>query len=88
MTSLPFRQPPQNQGVSAVTHTDSTENRARSGVISVQAVFAANRANANDAAQDISAPPAESGGGNDGHVIVSTVQDSHGHDGVDFPSIY
>ncbi len=75
MTSVPARQHPQNQGDAADAYTDSAENGARSGAIAVQAVLAAaaNQANANDAAQDISAPPAESGGGNDGRTVVTPV---------------
>jgi hypothetical protein len=49
MTSLPARQPPQNQVDAAGAHTDSAENGARSGAIAVPAVLAANLANADDA---------------------------------------
>jgi hypothetical protein len=88
MTSVPAWQPPQNQDDAAATGTDSAENGARSGAIAVQAVLAANRADSNDAMQYISMPHAESGVGNDGRAIVSPVQDSQDHDGVDFPSKY
>jgi hypothetical protein len=88
MTSIPARQPAQNQGDAASAHTDSAECRARSGAIAVPAVLAANQANANDAAQDISAPPSESGSSNDGCAVVSRVQDSQGCDRIDFSSIY
>jgi hypothetical protein len=76
MTFVPARQPPQNQDEAAATGTDSAENGARSGAIAVQAVLVANRADADDAAQDISAPPTESGSGNDDCAVVSPVQDS------------
>ncbi len=88
MTSAPARQPPQNQVDPAGARTDSIESGARSGAITVSTVLAANRANANDVTQDISALPAESGGSNDDCVIVSPVQDSQGHDRIDFPTIY
>jgi hypothetical protein len=65
MTSVPARQPPQDQGDAAAAGTDTTEDGARSGVIVIQAVIAANQANANDAAQYMSALLAEHGGGND-----------------------
>jgi hypothetical protein len=74
MTSVPARQPPQNQGDAAGACTDSAESGARSGAIAVQAVLAANQVDANDAMQYISAPPAESGGGNDGHDVAPHVQ--------------
>ncbi len=86
--SIPARQPPQNQGDAANVGTDSAENGAKSGAIAVQAVLAANRADTDDAAQDILALPAESGGGKDGRAVVSLVQDSQDHDGVDFHSIF
>jgi hypothetical protein len=76
MMSVPARQPPQDHGDAGAAGIDTTENGARSGAIAVQAVIAANRADADDAAQYISAPPAESGGGNDGCAVVSPVQDS------------
>jgi hypothetical protein len=53
MMSVPTRQPPQNQGDAAGACTDSAENEARSGAITVQAVLAANQADADDAGQDI-----------------------------------
>ncbi len=68
--------------------TDSAENGARSGVVAVQAILAANQAYTDDAVQDISVPPAESSSGNDGRAVGSPVQDFKGHDRVDFPSIY
>ncbi len=74
MTSVPVRQPPQNQGDAASARTDSAESGARSGSIAVQAVLTANQADTNDAAQYISVPPAESGGGSDGHDVASPVQ--------------
>jgi hypothetical protein len=80
MTSVPARQPPQDQGDAATTGTDSTENGARSVAIAVQAFLAANQANADDATKYISAPPSESGGGNDGCAVISPVQDSQDHD--------
>ncbi len=74
MTSVPARQPPQNQDDAAGAHTDSAESEAGSGSIAVQAVLATNWADANDATQYISVPPEESGGGNDGHAVASPVQ--------------
>ena len=53
MTSVPARQPPQNQGDAAGACTDSIESGAGSGSIAVQAALAADQANADDAAQDI-----------------------------------
>jgi hypothetical protein len=88
MTSIPARQPPQNQGDAAGARTDSAENGARSGAITVQAVLAADQVDDDDAGQDISAPPAESGGGSDGCAMVTPVQDSQDCDGFNFPSIY
>jgi hypothetical protein len=76
MTSGPARQPPQNQGDESGACTDSAENGARSGAIAVQAVVAAIQADANDAALNISAPPAENGGSNDGLAVISPVQGS------------
>ncbi len=76
MMSVPAWQPPQNQGDAAGAHTNSAENGARRGAIAVQAVLASIQANANDAAQDISAPPAEIGGGYDGLAVISPVQGS------------
>jgi hypothetical protein len=87
MTTLPARQPPQDQG-GAATGTDTTENGARSSAIAVQDVIAANRADADDAVHYISAPSAESGSGNDGRAVVSPVQDCQDHDGVNCSSIY
>jgi hypothetical protein len=86
MMSVPARQPPQNQCDAAAAGSDSAKSGAGNGAIAVQVILAINRANADDAAHDISAPPAESGSGNDGCAVVSPVQDSQGHDGVDFPS--
>jgi hypothetical protein len=74
MTSVPARHPPQNHGDAAVAHTFSTESGAGSGSIAVHAILAANQADTNDATQFISASPAESGGGNDGHAVASLVQ--------------
>jgi hypothetical protein len=74
MMSVPARQPPQNQGDAAGACTYSAESGAGSGSIAVQAVLATNKADANDAAQYISVPAAESGGGNDGHAVASPVQ--------------
>jgi hypothetical protein len=68
----------------ASAHTDSAESGARSGAIAVPTVLAANRADADDATQDISAPPAESVSGHDGCAVVSPVQDFQGHGGIDF----
>ncbi len=48
MTSVPARQPPQDQADAAAAGTDSAENGARSVAIAVQAVLATNQADAND----------------------------------------
>jgi hypothetical protein len=88
MASVPARQPPPNQGDAAGACNDSAVSGAGSGSIAVPAVLTANQANADDATQDISAPPAESGGSNYGRAVVSPVQGSQGCDGIDFPSIY
>ncbi len=47
MTSVPARQPPQNQGDAAGAHADSTESGAGSSSITVEAILAANQADAN-----------------------------------------